>query len=88
MYGLSPEVIERITNEFTVKTPRQIQKINLNTATSDQLVTIQHIDYDLAHHIIEQKTLREGFKSIDDLKKVNEFPVNKIEIIKLYLTLD
>ena len=88
VYGLSPEVIERITNEFTVKTPRQIQKINLNTATSDQLVTIQHIDYDLAHHIIEQKTLREGFKSIDDLKKVNEFPVNKIEIIKLYLTLD
>ena len=88
VYGLSPEVIQRITNEFTVKTPRQIQKINLNTATSDQLVTIQHIDYDLAHHIIEQKTLREGFKSIDDLKKVNEFPVNKIEIIKLYLTLD
>ncbi len=88
VYGLSPEVIERITNEFTVKTPRQIQKINLNTATSDQLVTIQHIDYDLAHHIIEQRTLREGFKSIDDLKKVNEFPVNKIEIIKLYLTLD
>ena len=88
VYGLSPEVIERITNEFTVKTPRQIQKINLNTATSDQLVTIQHIDYDLAHHIIEQKTLREGFKSIDDLKKVNDFPVNKIEIIKLYLTLD
>ena len=88
VYGLSPEVIERITNEFTVKTPRQIQKINLNTATSDQLVTIQHIDYDLAHHIIEQRTLREGFKSIDDLKKVNDFPVNKIEIIKLYLTLD
>ena len=88
VYGLSPEVIERITNEFTVKTPRQIQKINLNTATSDQLVTIQHIDYDLAYHIIEQRTLREGFKSIDDLKKVNEFPVNKIEIIKLYLTLD
>src|SRR5690606_37414215 len=26
IYGLSPEVIERITNEFTVKTPRTIQK--------------------------------------------------------------
>jgi len=88
VYGLSPEVIERITNEFTVKTPRKIQKINLNTATRDQLVTIQHIDYEIAHHIIEQRTLRDGFKSLDDLTKVKNFPIQKIEIIKLYLTLN
>lgn len=88
IYGLSPEVIERITNEFTVKTPRQIQKINLNTATREQLVTIQHIDYEAAHYILEQRTLRERFESLDDLTKVKGFPSNKIEIIKLYLTLD
>lgn len=88
VYGLSPEVIERITNEFTVKTPRKIQKINLNAATRDQLVTIQHIDYEIAHHIIEQRTLRDGFKSLDDLTKVKNFPIQKIEIIKLYLTLN
>ncbi|MFH6768186.1 helix-hairpin-helix domain-containing protein [Gaetbulibacter aquiaggeris] len=86
--GLTPEVIEKITNEFTVKTPRQIQKINLNTATVDQLVTIQHIDYEVAYNIIEQRQLREGYKSIDELTKVKDFPVNKIEIIKLYLSLD
>ncbi|MCF8272460.1 MAG: helix-hairpin-helix domain-containing protein [Flavobacteriaceae bacterium] len=86
--GLTPEVIEKITNEFTVKTPRKIQKINVNTATVDQLVTIQHIDYDTAHHIIEQRQLLDGFKSLDELTKVKDFPVNKIEIIKLYLSLD
>lgn len=88
IYGLTPEVIERITNDFTVKTPRPIQKINLNTATKEQLVTIQHIDYEIAHYIIEQRTLRDGFKSLDELTKVKAFPSNKIEIIKLYLTLD
>ncbi len=88
VYGLSPEVIERLTNEFTVKTPRVVKKINLNTATRDELVTIQHIDYEIAHAIIEQRTLREGFKSLDDLAKVKDFPLNKIEIIKLYLTLN
>ena len=88
VYGLSPEVIERITNEFTVKTPRKVQKINLNTATRDQLVTIQHIDYEIAHHIIERRALRDGFKSLDDLTKVKNFPIQKIEIIKLYLTLN
>lgn len=88
IYGLSPEVIERILNEFTVKTPRQIVTFNLNAVTRDQLVTVQHIDYELAYEIIEQRTLREGFKSFEELTKVKGFPVNKIEIIKLYLTLE
>lgn len=88
VYGLTPEVIERITNDFTVKTPRHIQKLNLNTATKAQLVTIQHIDYEIAHYIIEQRTLRDGYKSLDELVKVKAFPVNKIDIIKLYLTLE
>jgi len=88
VYGLTSEVIERIKEQFTVKTPRQVEKININIATTEQLVTIQHIDYQLAYNIIEQRTLREGYKSLDELLKVKDFPVNKIEIIKLYLTFD
>ena len=87
VYGLSPEVIERIKNDFTVKTPRVIKTFNLNSATRDELVTIQYIDYEIAHHIIEERTLREGFKSLDDLLKVEDFPIKKIDIIKLYLYL-
>lgn len=88
VYGLSPEVIERISEEFAVKTPRVIKKVNLNIANVDMLVTIQHIDYNLANQIIEQRKLRDGYKSFDELKKVKDFPVNKIDIIKLYLSLD
>lgn len=87
VYWLSPEVIERIKNDFTVKTPRVIKTFNLNTATRDQLVTIQYIDYEIAHHIIEERTLRDGFKSLDDLLKVEDFPIKKFDIIKLYLHL-
>tara|TARA_R110002074_G_scaffold124189_1_gene260465 strand:+ start:13575 stop:14444 length:870 start_codon:yes stop_codon:yes gene_type:complete len=88
VYGISPEVLQRLLNEFTVKTPRQIEKFNLNNVTIDQLVTIQHIDYEIAYEILDQRTLREGFKSLDELTKVKGFPVDKIEIIKLYLTLN
>ena len=88
IYGLSSEVINRVTNEFTVKTPRQIVPIILNSATSDQLVTIQHVDYELAHKIIEARTLRDGFASFDELLKIERFPSDKIEIIKLYLVLN
>ncbi len=88
VYGLTPEVIARLTNKFTVKTPRQVVRLNLNTATIEELVTIQHIDYELAYEIIEQRTLREGFTSFEDLIKVKDFPAHKIEIIKLYLKLN
>ena len=87
VWGLTPEVIENIKNDFTVKSPRAINKFNLNTATRDQLVTIQYIDYEVANGIIEERTLRDGFKSLEELTKVEDFPVNKIEIIKLYLHL-
>ncbi|KJD35865.1 competence protein ComEA [Tamlana sedimentorum] len=85
VYGLKPEVITNITQKFTVKTPRVIKKININTATVNDWVTVQHIDYELAHKIIEFKESQKGFKSVEELKKVNGFPVNKFEIIELYL---
>jgi competence protein ComEA len=88
VYGLDSLTIENITKEFTVKTPRLVNKINLNQATVEELVTIQYIDYNLAHHIVEQRLLREGFKSLDELIKVKDFPKNKLDIIKLYLSLD
>lgn len=87
VYGLTPEVIERINENFAVKTPRIVKKIILDKATIDELVTVQHIDYNLAFNIVEQRQLREGFKTFDELKKVKDFPVNKIDIIKLYLSL-
>lgn len=87
VYGLSPEVMERINQQFTVKTPRVFVKFNLNEVTTDELVTIQHIDYELAYEIVEQRTLRESYKSLEELSKVKGFPIDKIEIIKLYLFL-
>lgn len=88
VYGLQPEIVERILKEFTVKTPRIVKKIDLNSASKDQLSKIQHINYDLATKIIEERTLKEGFKSWADLAKVKDFPINKLEIIKLYLLLE
>ncbi|SDR99024.1 competence protein ComEA helix-hairpin-helix repeat region [Formosa sp. Hel1_31_208] len=88
VYGLSPEVITRVLAEFTVKSGKTITKININSATIDQLVSIKYIDYEIAHNIIEQRTLREGFKSFEELTKVKDFPVKKSEIIALYLTFE
>ena len=88
IYGLKPETIEELKKSFSLKTPKAITKINLNTASKDELVTIKFIDYEIAHNIIEYRTLHEGFESFEDLVKVIDFPLKKLEIIKLYLRLN
>ncbi|MEM9276895.1 MAG: helix-hairpin-helix domain-containing protein, partial [Cyanobacteria bacterium P01_F01_bin.143] len=85
VYGLDEELIERIKQEFTVKTPRLISKLNVNEATLDELVTVPYIDYELAYHIIEYRTLHESISAIEELTKIDDFPENKIKLIGLYL---
>ncbi|OIQ30733.1 MAG: competence protein ComEA [Bacteroidetes bacterium MedPE-SWsnd-G2] len=85
VYGLRPEVIEKVMHRFTVKTPRFVETLNVNIATADELVNIKYLDYENVHYLIEERTLREGFKSLDELTKVKGIPQNKLEIIKLYL---
>jgi competence ComEA-like helix-hairpin-helix protein len=87
VYGLMPEVIDRIKNDFTVKTPRTIKTYNLNTATIDELVLIKYIDYEVASNIVEERILRDGFSSFEELTKIEDFPIKKLEIIQLYLRL-
>lgn len=86
--GLNEERIQNILKRFTVKTPRESVLITLNKASKEELVLIPYIDYEIAHNIIEQRTLRGGFEGLDELTKVKDFPLKKIEIIKLYLSLD
>ena len=88
IYGLNEERIQNILKRFTVKKPRDVTKYDLNAASKEELVLIPYIDYEIAHQIIEERTLRGGFKSLDELTKVKDFPIQKIEIIKLYLSLD
>ncbi|WP_246073306.1 ComEA family DNA-binding protein [Formosa sediminum] len=88
VYGLTPDVIEAIKEKFTVKTPRAVVKLNLNTANTDDLVKVQHIDYPLAKAILEYRTLHEGYRDLDELLKVKGFPLQKLDIIKLYLAIN
>jgi DNA uptake protein ComE-like DNA-binding protein len=85
VYGLDEELINRVKEDFTVKTPRNILKIKINEASSDELVTIPYIDYEIAYKIIEFRTLHEGIRTLEELTKIEDFPENKIKLIGLYL---
>jgi len=88
IYGLSPEVIDRIKHKFTIKTPRLIERIDLNTAAQEALVQVPYIDYELAYQIVEIRLLKEAYQSVDELTKLKDFPAEKLDIIKLYLSIN
>ena len=85
VYGLPEEVYTKLTQEFEIKNPRLIQKKNINTVAQEELVQIPYIDYELADQIIEQRLLKEHYKSLDELTKLKDFPIKYFDIIKLYL---
>ena len=85
VYGLTEEVYTKLTQEFEIKNPLLIQKKNINTVAQEELVQISYIDYKLADQIIEQRLLKEHYKSLDELTKLKDFPVKYFDIFKLYL---
>ena len=87
VYGLDPEVVKRTLNRFQVIKPAKIDKININTATVEELSGLAYIGHNLAQSIVAHREAHGTFTSLDELTGVKAFPADRIERIKLYLTL-
>ncbi len=88
VWGLRPDVIERILNLFTVKTPRIIIKMNINTASASDIATVPGISFDLAKRIWEFIRLREGVEDFSELEKIEGLSKDKLQLIQLYLSVE
>ena len=86
-YGLETNVINNILKKFTVKTPVNIKKININTAKVTDLSELPNLNYEIARQIIKYRELNGEFNDINQLKSIAEFPIEKFDRIQLYLTL-
>ena len=88
VYGLEYKVIQRTLNEFTVKTPKEIIKMNLNSISASDIATIPGISFELAKKIWEFRILRERIKDFSELEKIDGMTQRKLMGIQLYLTLE
>jgi len=88
VYGLSPEVIGRIEEKFQIRSRPDVPIRNLNSINEAELAEIPYFDNKLAKTIISYRKLNEGISSFEELSKINTFPYDKIDRIKLYLTLE
>ena len=84
IWGLSPEVLEKLKSSFAVKSVTNCKKININNASVKELTQFPFFRYQLAKDIVVFRTMK-GDVKIEDLSKIKGFPLEKIKIIALYL---
>lgn len=88
IYGLDSTVVRRTLNLFTVKTPKEIIKININTASASDIATIPGVSFELAKQIWEYRRLREKINTLDELSKIDGLTQRKLQLIQLYLSFE
>ena len=87
VYGLEPEVVERALQDFRILESVSITKININQASPWDISKLVYINYGLAARIVAYREANGGIASFDELKEIEDFPSERLDIIKLYLQL-
>lgn len=85
VWGLSPEVIENLNTHFKVLALPRFKKIEINNASLKELSQFHYFRYALAKEIVTYRSMNGNIKNIEDLTKIKGFPVDRANIIGLYL---
>lgn len=85
VYNLNREVALKVLERFTVIELPRINKINLNEASFKEVLSIIYIDYELTKKILDYRDEVAEIQSLDELKKIDGFPIEKFDRIVLYL---
>ncbi len=86
VYGLPDSTFQKI--KPFLKVDGEIRKINLNTATIEELKTHPYIKWKLASAIVEYRKQHGDFKNIESLKNIMLVDEVLFEKIKNYLTVE
>ena len=84
IWGLAPEVIDKLQQNFKILTNPNPKKIYINTASIKELGQFPYFRYPISKNIVTYRSMNGDIK-IEDLTNIKGFPVDKIKIIALYL---
>ncbi len=87
VYGLKPDVVERALLRFRVLKIPEIEKMDINTATAEELAELVYIQKSVAYDIVAFRDRNNGIRSFDELLEIEHFPADRINRIALYLFL-
>jgi len=84
-YGLPDSTFQKIKTHL--KLDGDVKKINVNTATKDELKVHPYIKWNLANAIVEYRNQHGNFKSLEELKNIAVIDEAMFEKIVHYLSL-
>lgn len=84
IWGLQPDVIESLNKNFKILNKPNGKKIKINEATIKELGQFPYFKYPISKNIVSYRSMNGDIKP-EDLAKIKDFPVDKIQIITLYL---
>ncbi|MFT4575599.1 MAG: DNA uptake protein ComE-like DNA-binding protein [Polaribacter sp.] len=85
VWKLEKETASDIFSVFSIKEKPVIEKMNVNTASFKEVLSIPYINYDLCKKIFQFKDEVAELQSIEELKNIEGFPEDKFDRIVLYL---
>jgi len=85
VWNLDKEVVDKVLQYFEVVDIPIIQKINVNETTFKEVLAIVYIDYELTIKIFNYRDEVAEIQDVEELKKIDGFPIEKFDRIALYL---
>ena len=85
IYGLSPDVIQKLNVNFKIINQPNIEKVDINNLSVKELTKFPYFKYQIAKNIVIYRSMNGEIKNIAELSEIKDFPVDKIKIIALYL---
>ncbi|MFK5957367.1 MAG: helix-hairpin-helix domain-containing protein [Lutibacter sp.] len=85
VWNLDKELVDKVLQYFKVKKLPNIKKLNINEASFKEVLSIVYIDYELTKKIFNYRDEVAEIQDIDEIKKIEGFPIEKFDRIALYL---
>ncbi len=86
VWNLKKDAADELLLNFEISSLPNIKKININDASFKEVLSIAYIDYELTKKIFNYRDEVAEIQSIEELKKIDGFPLEKFDRIALYLS--
>lgn len=85
IWGLSPEVIQKLKESFHIGALPTVKKIKINEASVKELSQFPYFRYPISREIVTFRSMNGEIDCAEDLLKISAIPVEKVSVIALYL---
>lgn len=85
VWGLDKTIANKVLAVFKITDTPKIKKININTASFKEVLKNPYINYELCKKIFDYKDEVAELQSLSELKRIENFPLEKYDRIILYL---